>query len=139
MKSLAISIVLVVLLRSALTAQSSSLLIEDMTWTELRDAIAAGKTTAIYYAASTEQNGPGVALGKHVFVAHYLAPIIAAQLGNALVYPTMPFATTGDWGLIRPGVIDPVSSLIVAELQYAYSANRGNTAIIRHEGRTPGT
>src|SRR6266852_7174870 len=107
MKSLAISIVLVVLLSSALTAQTSSLLIEEMTWTELRDAIAAGKTTAIYYAASTEQNGPGMALGKHVFIAHYLAPKIAAQLGNALVYPTMPFAPTGDWGLTSPGVIDP--------------------------------
>src|SRR5216684_6307241 len=106
MKSLAISIVLVVLLSSALTAQTSSLLIEEMTWSELRDAIAAGKTTAIYYAASTEQNGPGMALGRHVFIAHYLAPKIAAQLGNALVYPTMPFAPTGDWGLTRPGVID---------------------------------
>ena len=34
--------------------QSKSLLIEDLTWTEVRDAIAAGKTTAIYYAASVE-------------------------------------------------------------------------------------
>ena len=88
MKSLAVLIAFVVLLSPALTAQTSSLLIEDMTWTEVRDAIAAGKTTAIYYAGSTEQNGPGMALGKHIFVAHYLATKIAAQLGNALVYPT---------------------------------------------------
>jgi creatinine amidohydrolase/Fe(II)-dependent formamide hydrolase-like protein len=97
------------------------LLIEDMTWTEVRDAIAAGKTTAIYYAASTEQNGPGMALGKHVFVAHYLAPIIAAQLGNALVYPTMPFATTGDWGRTGPGVIDPAKK--DGHMRYAGSVN----------------
>jgi creatinine amidohydrolase len=84
-----------------------SLLIEDMTWTEVRDAIAAGKTTAIYYTGAIEQNGPGVALGKHLFIAHYLAQRIAEQLGNALVYPTMPFAPTGDWGLTSPGVIDP--------------------------------
>lgn len=107
MKSLAVSIVFLVLLNPALTGQTSSLLIEDMTWTEVRDAIAAGKTTAIYYAGSTEQNGPGMALGKHNFIAHYLAPKIAAQLGNALVYPTMPFAPTGDWGLTSPGVIAP--------------------------------
>jgi len=41
------------------------------------DAIAAGKTTAIYYAGSIEQNGPGMALGKQVFAAHYLGPKIA--------------------------------------------------------------
>jgi creatinine amidohydrolase len=84
-----------------------SFLIEDMTWTEVRDAIVAGKTTAIYYTGAIEQNGPGVALGKHLFIAHYLAQRIAEQLGNALVYPTMPFAPTGDWGLTSPGVIDP--------------------------------
>jgi creatinine amidohydrolase/Fe(II)-dependent formamide hydrolase-like protein len=72
------------------------LLIEDLTWTEVRDAIASGKTTAIYYAGSIEQNGPGMALGKHLFIAHYTAQRIAEELGNALVYPTMPFAPTGD-------------------------------------------
>jgi hypothetical protein len=57
--------------------------------------------------AAREQNGSGMALGKHVFIAHYLSQKIAARLGNALVYPTMPFAPTGDWGLTEPGVIDP--------------------------------
>src|SRR5713101_4871758 len=106
MKSLT-SALLLLFAPSVVLTQSKSLLIEDLTWTEVRDAIAAGKTTAIYYAGSTEQNGPGMALGKHNFIAHYLAPKIAAQLGNALVYPTMPFAPTGDWGLSGPGVIDP--------------------------------
>jgi hypothetical protein len=49
---------------SSLSAQSESVLIEDLTWTEVRDAIAAGKTTAIYYAGSTGQNGPHMALGN---------------------------------------------------------------------------
>ncbi len=87
---------LALLLVPSLFAQPKSLLIEDMTWTEVRDAIAAGKTTAIYYAGSIEQNGPGMALGKHLFIAHYTAQRIAEELGNALVYPTMPFAPTGD-------------------------------------------
>lgn len=121
MKSLAVSTAFLMLLSPALKAQTNSLLIEDMTWTEVRDAIAAGKTTAIYYAASIEQNGPGVALGKHVFIAHYLAPIIAAQLGNALVYPTMPFAPTGNWGLVAPGVIDPAKK--TGHMRYAGSVN----------------
>ncbi len=81
---------------SILAAQPKSLLLEDYTWTELRDAIAGGKTTAIYYSGSIEQNGPGMALGKHVFIARYVAQRIAEKLGNAIVYPTMPFAPTGD-------------------------------------------
>lgn len=121
MKSLAISAVLLLALSAALEAKSNSLLIEDMTWTEVRDAIAAGKTTAIYYAASTEQNGPGVALGKHVFIAHYLSQKIAARLGNALVYPTMPFSPTGNWGLTAPGVIDPAKK--TGHMQYPGSVN----------------
>ena len=44
MKSLAVSIVFLVQLSLAATAQTNSLLIEDMTWTEVRDAIAAGKS-----------------------------------------------------------------------------------------------
>ena len=121
MKSLVVSIAFIALLGPAFSAPRNSLLIEDMTWTEVRDAIAAGKTTAIYYAASTEQNGPGVALGKHVFIAHYLSQKIAAQLGNALVYPTMPFAPTGDWGLMNPGIIDPPKK--TGHMRYAGSVN----------------
>jgi creatinine amidohydrolase len=118
-----VSVVLLTILSlsGALMAQTKSLLIEDMTWTEVRDAIAAGKTTAIYYAASIEQNGPGMALGKHLFVAHYLAPRIAEQLGNALVYPTMPFAPTGDWGRTEAGVIDPAKKS--GHMRYTGSVN----------------
>jgi creatinine amidohydrolase/Fe(II)-dependent formamide hydrolase-like protein len=95
MKSLTFVLVLL-FLPAVVVAQSKSVLIEDLTWTEVRDAIAAGKTTAIYYAGSTEQNGPGLAVGKHIFIAHYTAQRIAEELGNALVYPTIPYAPTGD-------------------------------------------
>lgn len=72
-----------------------SVYIEDLTWPEVRDAIAGGATTAIYYAGSTEQNGPHMATGKHNFVARHVAGRIAAAVGDALVYPVMPFAPTG--------------------------------------------
>ena len=121
MKHFAVLLASIALLSPALAGPRNSLLIEDMTWTQVRDAIAAGKTTAIYYAASIEQNGPGVALGKHVFIAHYLSQRIAAQLGNALVYPTMPFAPTGDWGLTNPGSIDPAKK--TGHMRYAGSVN----------------
>jgi creatinine amidohydrolase len=77
------------------SARAQSVYIEDLTWPEVKAAIATGKTTAIIYAGSIEQNGPHMALGKHNFVAHYAAGEIAKKLGNALVYPTMPFAPTG--------------------------------------------
>ncbi len=96
MQRFLLTLLLVVAIVMPAAAQPRSVLIEDLTWTEVRDAVAAGKTTAVYYAGSIEQNGPGVALGKHLFIAHYVAQRIAEQLGNALVYPTMPFAPTGD-------------------------------------------
>src|ERR1044071_5627521 len=78
----------------ASAARAAPVAIEDLTWPEVRDAIAAGKTTAIYYAGSVEQNGPHMALGKHNFIAREVAQRIAAELGNALVYPVMPYAPT---------------------------------------------
>jgi len=87
---------LLLALAAPVAAQSDSVMIEDLTWPEVRSAIAAGKTTAIYYAGSTEQNGPHLAIGKHNFIAQHAARRIAEELGNALVYPVMPFALTGD-------------------------------------------
>ncbi len=81
---------------ASLRAQSSSVYIEDLTWPEVQHAIATGKSTAVIYTGSTEQNGPHMAIGKHNFIARYVAGAIAIRLGNALVYPTMPFSITGD-------------------------------------------
>lgn len=77
-------------------AAPRSVFIEDLTWPEIRVAIASGTNTAIYYAGSTEQNGPHMVTGKHNVVARHVAERIATELGNALVYPIMPFAPTGD-------------------------------------------
>jgi creatinine amidohydrolase len=57
--------------------QTSSVWIDDLTWPEVRDAIAAGKRTAIIYVGSSEQNGPHMVIGKHNFIAHALAQRIA--------------------------------------------------------------
>ena len=73
-----------------------SVYIEDLTWPEVQHAIAAGKTSAIIYTGSTEQNGPHMAIGKHNFIARWVAGSIALKLGDALVYPVLPFAITGD-------------------------------------------
>ena len=75
--------------------QAGSVWIDDLTWPEVRDAIASGKRTAIIFAGSSEQNGPHMVIGKHNIIAHYLAQRVAEALGDALVYPTIPFAITG--------------------------------------------
>ena len=84
-------IVLAALLYAATaSAQTRSVYIEDLTWFEIRDAMAAGKTGAIIYAGGTEQNGPHMSLAKHNLIARHVAGQIAERLGTALVYPVMP-------------------------------------------------
>src|SRR5688500_13591961 len=76
--------------------QSDSVFLEELTWIEARDAIAAGKTTVIIPTGGTEQNGPHIVLGKHNFLVKYKAGEIAKQLGNALVAPVMAYVPGGD-------------------------------------------
>jgi creatinine amidohydrolase/Fe(II)-dependent formamide hydrolase-like protein len=72
-------------------AAFDSVWIEELTWMEVRDAMRSGKTNAIIPAGSTEQNGPYVPSGKHVYVLRQTAESIARKLGNALIAPTVPF------------------------------------------------
>jgi creatinine amidohydrolase len=67
-----------------------------MTWVEIRDAVAAGKTTILIPTGGTEQNGPHMVTGKHNFVLDETARRIAAKLGDALVAPVLPFVPEGD-------------------------------------------
>lgn len=69
--------------------------LEELTWMELRDQIAAGKTTALVPIGGTEQNGPYMALGKHNVRAGALARRIAEQLGNAIVAPVIAYVPEG--------------------------------------------
>jgi creatinine amidohydrolase/Fe(II)-dependent formamide hydrolase-like protein len=71
--------------------------LQDLTWTELRAQIAAGKTTVIIPIGGTEQSGPYVALGKHNARAAWLSQQIAQQLGNALVAPVVAYVPEGGY------------------------------------------
>jgi creatinine amidohydrolase len=83
-----------------------TLLMEEMTMTEVRNAIAAGKTTVLVYSASIESSGPHIVLGKHIYKVRYLGERIARELGDALVAPIMPFAPTSDQLNKFPGTIN---------------------------------
>jgi creatinine amidohydrolase len=65
--------------------------LQNLTWTEIRDQVRAGKTTIIIPIGGTEQSGPYVAVGKHNVRAEYLSEKIAQKLGNALVAPVVSY------------------------------------------------
>jgi creatinine amidohydrolase len=79
----------------AQTTASASVHIDDLTWTEVRDALQAGKTTVIIPVGGTEQSGAHMALGKHNVRVKVLAERIALALGNALVAPVVAYVPEG--------------------------------------------
>jgi len=68
----------------------------DLTWTEIRDQVQAGKTTIIIPIGGTEQSGPYIAVGKHNARAAFLSEKIAERLGNALVAPVVAYVPEGN-------------------------------------------
>ncbi len=81
-----------------------TVMIDDMTGTEVMEAVAQGKTTVIIYVGGLHENtysaentgyvGPqfdAVAINKHNLVAEYQARRIAEELGNALAYHPLPY------------------------------------------------
>jgi creatinine amidohydrolase/Fe(II)-dependent formamide hydrolase-like protein len=79
-----------------LAAQTpDTVLLEELTWTEVRDALRAGKTTVIVPVGGTEQNGPHMALGKHNARVKVLSERIARALGDALVAPVIAYVPEG--------------------------------------------
>ncbi|HET6264700.1 MAG TPA: creatininase family protein [Usitatibacter sp.] len=94
-------IALACLLLCTLTVRAEvpdTVFLEDLTWTEVRDALKAGKTTVLLPTGGTEQNGPHMVLGKHNYIVRYASDRIARRLGNALVAPVMAYVPEGDVG-----------------------------------------
>lgn len=76
--------------------ETGTVFLEELTWTEVRDAIDGGATTIIVPTAGTEQNGPHMVLGKHRYIVEHAAAQIADRLGNALVAPTVTYVPEGN-------------------------------------------
>lgn len=72
---------------------ADKVLMEEMSWEEIRSAIKGGKTTVILVAASVEQHGPHLPTGTDTYLGYALAERVARELGDALVAP-----------VIRPGL-----------------------------------
>ena len=104
--------------------QQGSVFLEELTWIEVRDAIAAGKTTVIIPTGGTEQNGPHIVLGKHNYLVKHKAGEIATRLSNALVAPVVAYVPEGDvdppTGHMRyAGTITTPQDIFVKVLEYA--------------------
>jgi creatinine amidohydrolase/Fe(II)-dependent formamide hydrolase-like protein len=74
-----------------------TVLLQDLTWTEIRDQVRAGRTTIIIPIGGTEQSGPDIAVGKHNVRAQWLSRKIAEELGNALVAPVIAYVPEGGY------------------------------------------
>lgn len=80
----------------AFAQMPDTVFLEDLTWTEVRDLLAAGTTTVIIPTGGTEQNGPHMVLGKHNYLVKYKAGEAAKRLGKTLVAPVMAYVPEGD-------------------------------------------
>lgn len=102
----------------SLPALAQPVRLEEMTWPEVRDRIAAGATTVLIPIGGTEQNGPHMVLGKHNVRARVLADEIAKKLGNAVVAPVVSYVP--DEGHMKyPGTISIGDAAFEAMLEGA--------------------
>jgi len=120
----ALSFLLLSFATFAYSQERPSILLDDLTWTELRDEIAAGKTTIIVPIGGTEQSGPAMALGKHNRRVKLLSERIAVSLGNAIVAPVIAYVPEGNLsppsGHMRfPGTISVPEAAFEQILEYA--------------------
>ena len=114
---------------AAARAASASVYLEDLTWTELRDRVAAGATTAIIPIGGTEQSGPAMALGKHNVRVRILAGQIAGALGNAIVAPVVAYVPEGEISpptghMAFPGTLTVSDAVFEARLESAAESLR---------------
>lgn len=87
------------------TKAPDTVFIDELTWEETRDALKAGKRTAIVPTGGTEKNGYHMVLGKHNYIVTYAANQMARKLTNTLVAPTVQYVPEGDPDRAGPGVI----------------------------------
>ena len=100
---------LLLVLCSGRAFAQQSVMLDELTASEIIDAVAAGKTTLILYTGGYHENmysgkvnavnGPtrdAVVIGKHNIISQYLARRVAEELGNALALGVIPYTPNGN-------------------------------------------
>lgn len=90
--------------------------LEMMTWPEVKQALADGKTTALFYTGGTEQRGPQNVNGGHNLMGKATVKAIALALGNAIYMPVLPY-TPNNASAQLPGTIGLTPELLSAILE----------------------
>ena len=102
--------------QSAAAAKKPLVEFEMMTWPEVKQAIADGKTTALFYTGGTEQRGPQNVNGGHTLMGREIVRTIATRLGNAIAMPVLPY-TPNNASAALPGTIGLTPDLLGAILE----------------------
>jgi len=107
-----------------------TVLMEELTWPELKSKVAQGFLTVLLPCGGTEQGGPHLALGKHNFIIQSASQRIATQLGNTLVAPVIPYVPEGDFekpsgNMLFPGTIG------LSEETFARTLIEASTSLMR--------
>src|SRR5215471_730035 len=89
---------------------------ELMTWPEVKQAFAQGRTTALFYTGGTEQRGPQNVNGGHTMMGKLIVKAIAEKLGNAIAMPVLPY-TPNNASADLPGTIGLTPELLGAILE----------------------
>ena len=124
-RALAAAVCLILICAGRAFAQTpDTVLLEELTWTELRDLIGAKSTTIIVPVGGTEQNGPHMTLGKHNARVKVLSEKIARALGGTLVAPVIAYVPEGRLspatGHMRfPGTVTVPDETFQRVLEYA--------------------
>src|SRR5215470_1424463 len=122
--STAAALLMLTSLTTAWAEAPSTVLLEELTWTELRDLTASRSVILIVPVGGTEQNGPHMTLGKHNVRVKALSEKIARALGNGLVAPVITYVPEGKLsppsGHMRfPGTITVPDETFRQVLEYA--------------------
>ena len=103
---------------STANAQAKEPLVEFemMTWPEVKQALASGKTTALFYTGGTEQRGPQNVNGGHTLMGKATVKAIALKLGNAIAMPVLPY-TPNNASADLPGTIGLTPEILAVVLE----------------------
>jgi len=95
-----------------------TVLLEEMTWPEIKAALARGVTTVIVPVASVEQHGPALPLATDAIIGRALAEQMATKMGDALVAPPI-IPGCSDHHMAWPGTIT-IESELLSEIVLSY-------------------
>jgi len=109
----------------------STLLLEEMTWPEIRDALADGVNTVVVPVASIEQHGHHLAQLTDVVLGANVACELARRLGRALVAPAIRPGLSGHH-MTMPGTLTlrPETFRMLVEDYVACYARHGFQTVI---------